>query len=211
MLFKNLIKPKKEVIFFRHGETDWNKDQLIQGRTDIYLNIKGIMQADRLGHILLKEKIEHILCSPLKRAKTTGKIVADILGVHHNFDTHPDLVERDFGIIEGRKIPEVLVEYKEIFDLMDDVDNPESLHATFPKAETKHDVLSRVLNCTCNFMNSNAKYNKIAVSCHGGILRYINLLVNGKISGTGNCDYIKIKLKDLEKLNNHILSHKKGE
>jgi hypothetical protein len=58
-------------------------------------------------------------------------------------------------------------------------------------------------------MNSNSQYKKIAVSCHGGILRYINLFVNKEIVGYGNCDYIKIKLHDLEKYNKKLESLKK--
>lgn len=204
MLFKRLSNNKKEVIFFRHGETDWNAAKLIQGRTDINLNDKGIEQAGMLANCLLKENIEHIISSPMQRAKKTGEIVADILNIPHNFETHSALVERDFGVLEGRKINEVLVEYKDIFDLMDDIHNPASLHATFPKAETKHDVLTRVLDCTCNFMNSNTQYKRVAVSCHGGILRYINLLVNKKIEDYGNCAYIKVKLSDLEKHNKKL-------
>lgn len=204
MLLNKFKRNKKEIIFFRHGETDWNAAELIQGRTDIYLNPKGIMQAEELGFNLMKENIEHIISSPMKRAKTTGKIIADVLKIPHNFETHSALVERDFGVLEGRKISEVLVEYKETFDLMDDVKNPQSLYATFPDAENKHQVLTRVLDCACNFMNSNSQYNKVAVSCHGGILRYINLLVNKKVTGYGNCDYIKIRLKDLEKYNNKL-------
>lgn len=208
-MLKKLKNRKKEIIFFRHGETDWNKAGVIQGRTDIYLNINGIVQADKLADSLIEENIDFIISSPMKRAKTTGKIVADTLKLHHSFETHSALVERDFGVIEGRKIHEVLEEYKDIFDLMDDVDNPDSLHATFPDAETKHDVLTRVLDCACNFMDSNPQYKKLAVSCHGGILRYINLLVNKEIVGYGNCDYIKVKLKDLEKHNKNLLELKR--
>ena len=191
-------RPKREIIFFRHGETDWNKAGLVQGRTDIYLNPNGIMQADNLGQVLIKENVDFVVSSPLKRAKTTAKIVLDIIKKPHNLQCSPDLVERDFGVVEGRKFQEILVEYKDIFDIMDNDAHPECMHAKFPNSESKYEVLSRVMNYTCNFMDSNAQYNKLAVSCHGGILRYINLFINKKITDYGNCDYIKVDLDSLK-------------
>ncbi|HAG53293.1 MAG TPA: alpha-ribazole phosphatase [Alphaproteobacteria bacterium] len=196
---------KREVIFFRHGETNWNKAGLVQGRTDIYLNPEGILQADRLGRKLKGEDVDFVISSPLRRAKTTAKIVLDVLDKPHNLKCSSALVERDFGVVEGRKFDEILVEYKEIFDIMDDDTHPECLHATFPNGESKYEVLTRVMNYACNFMNSNAQYKKVAVSCHGGILRYINLFINKQIAGYGNCDYIKVNLKDLEAYNKKLV------
>jgi len=199
------FRKKREVIFFRHGETNWNKAGLVQGRTDIYLNPEGILQADRLGRKLKNEDVDFVISSPLRRAKTTAKIVLDVLNKPHNLKCAPDLVERDFGVVEGRKFDEILVEFKDIFDVMDDDSHPDCLHAKFPDSESKHDVLTRVMNYTCNFMNSNAQYKKVAVSCHGGILRYINLFINKEIAGYGNCDYIKVNLKDLETYNKKLV------
>lgn len=202
MFFKK--NKNREVIFFRHGETDWNKAGLVQGRTDIYLNPTGIMQADQLGRVLKDEKIDFVISSPLRRAKTTAKIVLDVIGKPHNLQCATDLVERDFGVVEGRKFDEILVEYKSVFDIMDDHDHPECLHISFPDGESKYDVLERVMNYACNFMDENKEYNKIAVSCHGGILRYINLFINQKIAGYGNCDYIKVDLTSLHEHNEKL-------
>lgn len=206
MFFKK--EPKREVIFFRHGETDWNKAGLVQGRTDIYLNVNGIEQADNLGNVLVKENLDFVLSSPLRRAKTTAKIVLDVINKPHNLKCSPELVERDFGVVEGRKFTEILEEFKDVFDIMDDDEHPECLHITFPDSESKFQVLDRVMNYTCNFMNSNTQYNKIAVSCHGGVLRYINLFINKKITDYGNCDYIKVDLNQLEE---HLLRLKTME
>lgn len=208
MFFK---KNKKELVFFRHGETDWNRYNLVQGRTDIYLNPNGIIQADNLGRKLAKEDFDFVISSPLRRAKTTGKMVADSLGISRNFQCFDGLIERDFGIVEGRRFDEILKEYADIFAIMDDHSHPECLHVRFPNGESKHEVLTRVIDCACNFMEDNANYNKVAVSCHGGILRYLNLFIHKKVTEFGNCDYVRISLKDLQKYKNKLSQIKSGE
>lgn len=43
----------REIIYFsRHGETDWNVSQRIQGQLDIDINDNGRSQADRNGDML---------------------------------------------------------------------------------------------------------------------------------------------------------------
>lgn len=195
---------KREIIFFRHGETDWNKAGLVQGRTDIYLNPNGIMQADNLGRALKSEEIDFIISSPLKRAKTTAKIVLDVLNKPHNLECSEHLVERNFGVVEGRKFDDILIEYKNTFDIMDDGDHPDCLHVSFPDGESKHDVLTRVMDYACDFMHNNSDYKKVGVSCHGGILRYINLFINNEITAYGNCDYIKVDFDSLNKYNKKL-------
>lgn len=70
--------------YLRHGETDWNRQGLSQGRTDIPLNATGIAQAEAAGEVLLREaqgdlRIDRIVSSPLARALRTAEIAADAL------------------------------------------------------------------------------------------------------------------------------------
>lgn len=64
-----------EILLTRHGQTEWNVLKKVQGKADIELNEKGIQQAEETREILKNEKIDLILCSPLKRAIQTAEII----------------------------------------------------------------------------------------------------------------------------------------
>ena len=86
--------------FLRHGETDWNADNLAQGNVDIPLNARGFAQAREAAAALVGRGIEAIATSPLGRARQTADIAAATLGVA--VDIVPDLREVAFGIQEGQ-------------------------------------------------------------------------------------------------------------
>jgi probable phosphoglycerate mutase len=86
--------------FLRHGETDWNAQNLAQGNVDIPLNAQGIAQARQAAAALCARGIEAIAASPLGRARETAEIVAATLGVA--VEIVPDLREVAFGVEEGQ-------------------------------------------------------------------------------------------------------------
>lgn len=88
------------IIIVRHGKTDWNEKQLMQGKTDIPLNNDGINDAKVLASIIKDKKIDLCFCSPLIRAQQTAKILMD----ESKIIIDDSLVERDFGELEGKKI-----------------------------------------------------------------------------------------------------------
>jgi len=88
------------ICIIRHGETDWNVIGKLQGREDIPLNQNGKLQAERSGLALNKQKWSTIVTSPLKRAKMTADIIADILDINEIHEDE-DLVERDYGEASG--------------------------------------------------------------------------------------------------------------
>ena len=72
------------IIFIRHGETDWNKQGLIQGSIDTDLNETGRAQAAHLAQLMLAkaEMLEgfQIICSPQRRAQQTAEAILKALG-----------------------------------------------------------------------------------------------------------------------------------
>ena len=61
--------------FVRHGETDWNRKHLFQGRTDIPLNENGRKVAELTREGLREVAFDIAFCSPLCRAKETAEII----------------------------------------------------------------------------------------------------------------------------------------
>jgi broad specificity phosphatase PhoE len=95
------------IIFIRHGETDWNKQGLIQGSVDTDLNETGLRQAGALAQSFTKirEQFEGytLYVSPQKRARQTMAPIAAALGHTEDVVTfEPRVRELEFGIWEGR-------------------------------------------------------------------------------------------------------------
>ncbi|MCM1135829.1 MAG: histidine phosphatase family protein [Clostridium sp.] len=90
----------------RHGETDWNIANKIQGQTDTFLNEKGRQQADKLAEQLGKEyRIKEIYASGKARALETANIIGGELGIVPK--VKQGLEEISFGKWEGYTWKEV--------------------------------------------------------------------------------------------------------
>ncbi len=99
--------------WIRHGVTEWNQLGKIQGVTDIPLSQEGIEQAKLLAERLANESIRWsgVVTSDLDRAATTGRIIAERLGLPVFSDAR--LRERSFGQAEGTTLPERLERWGE--------------------------------------------------------------------------------------------------
>ena len=80
----------------RHGQTDWNKENKLQGNTDIELNDNGRKQALDLKGELKNIDYDIIISSPLKRAIQT----AELINNNKPIIIEDNLRERSFGDFE---------------------------------------------------------------------------------------------------------------
>ncbi|MDO9408096.1 histidine phosphatase family protein [Patulibacter sp.] len=87
----------------RHGETEWARDGRHTGRTDVPLTDRGREQAAALRERLASERFVAVRCSPLSRARETLEIA--VPGTRPTLDD--DLMERDYGVAEGRTTAEL--------------------------------------------------------------------------------------------------------
>jgi len=92
----------------RHGQTDWNHDGRIQGRSDIPLNETGREQARATGLALAESgrRFDGVYASPLVRAMETAALIAGELDMPGP-EPVPGLEERSYGLAEGMTGPEI--------------------------------------------------------------------------------------------------------
>lgn len=85
------------VYFVRHGQSEWNVQDKICGKTDVPLTETGHQQAIETGKKFLEQGItaDEILYSPLQRAADTARHIAEITGIP--LREEPRLVEQCFG------------------------------------------------------------------------------------------------------------------
>lgn len=156
----------------RHGQTDWNRNELMQGRTDIPLNETGIQQAKEASKKLEGIEFDAVYASPLGRAITT----ASVLSGWNKEDIIIDerIIEFDFGKYEG-------VEYGKLGTHM-------SLYWLIPEivpAPRGVETLKEAIARTTSFLEDlkQKDYEKVLVVCHGGIIRPICGYLEHRVSG----------------------------
>lgn len=89
-----------EIWLIRHGETDWNAAQKIQGWSDIPLNAEGREQAKVIARWFQGIEVHEVRASDLERAFETAKPIADALNCALFADER--LRERGMGAAEGQ-------------------------------------------------------------------------------------------------------------
>lgn len=95
----------RTILLCRHGETEWNREGRLQGRDDSPLTARGLAQAQALGAAAAARGVTRVVASPLARAATTARIVAERCGA--TLELHDALVELDFGRCGGLTLAEV--------------------------------------------------------------------------------------------------------
>ena len=108
------------IYIIRHGQTEKNRANVLQGRSDIPLNDSGRQQAEEVRNRVIKAGIHFdlVYTSPLIRAVQTAAIIAE--GIPQLKDDR--LIEMDYGPYEGMDLADPAPEVLEFF--RDFVHNP---------------------------------------------------------------------------------------
>lgn len=93
------------LLLWRHGETEWNAADRVQGQLDVELSDVGLAQAAEIAPRLAAMKPDALVSSDLRRAADTAAALARITGLPVPAD--PRLRERHFGGWQGLTLPEV--------------------------------------------------------------------------------------------------------
>ena len=113
-----------------------------------------------LAQIVQENKLDIIISSPLKRAVSTSKIVADLCSISIVIDER--LIEQNYGIFEG-------VDRKN----MDFLNNKKKCVYKYPNGESMMQVAYRVYGLIDEIKNKYTGQNVLLI-CHGGVCRIIN-------------------------------------
>jgi probable phosphoglycerate mutase len=89
----------------RHGETEDNVNQIMQGQTQGRLTERGVEQARELAERMRHEQIDAFFASDLQRSIDTCRIIAQ--PHRKTVQTTPLLRERDWGGFTGLYIPDL--------------------------------------------------------------------------------------------------------
>ena len=98
-----------EIFLVRHGQTQANREQRVQGRSDPPLDETGRLQAQRLADRLRSVPVRAVYSSPLRRALQT----ADAIAAPHALPVtvEPGLIEMDVGALDGLSYAEMREQY----------------------------------------------------------------------------------------------------
>lgn len=151
------------VCIIRHGETDWNAEQRIQGQIDIPLNETGRAQALAMAFNSAHHRFSSVFSSDLSRALETARALA--VREQLEVKTLSALRERHYGIFQGVTKHEAPARYPEAFALYLSRD----LHYNFDTGESLTVFAQRVMD-VFEWMIVHHANEQFAVICHAGLL-----------------------------------------
>lgn len=99
------------LILWRHGSTDWNSVQRIQGHTDTRLSEAGRTQAAAAATLLSARTPDAIVSSDLSRCTDTAAALAGLTGLPVRRDAR--LRERHYGEWQGLTMAEIAQKFPE--------------------------------------------------------------------------------------------------
>jgi len=182
----------KVIYFVRHGRTDWNDQQRVQGSSDIPLAEQGIKQAQRASVRLENIPAQVIYSSPMLRAAQTAEIIA---AGKRDIIYWQELREKSYGVWEGKTINEILEKFPNDF--------ANWIHhlpvSGTVGGETEAECFKRAAVVAQKLKEVNDR--KIIVVTHGAILRFFLISLLGAETApllwnytTANCSVTAVKI-----------------
>ena len=89
-------------IVLRHGQSIWNKCNILAGWNNIPLTQLGRNEAREAGILLKKYKFDYVFTSDLQRTIETCDIIKNELNQDFIIKSSSDLKERNYGILSGK-------------------------------------------------------------------------------------------------------------
>ncbi|MGH3936840.1 MAG: histidine phosphatase family protein [Pseudonocardiaceae bacterium] len=177
----------KQLVLWRHGETDYNAALRMQGQLDSQLTATGLGQAQRAARLLAELEPDVLVTSDLSRAGDTAAVLAAEMGMPLRVDKR--LRETNLGTWQGLTHAEVEMLW------------PGGIHTwrgnpewAPPGGETRVEVAGRAAHVVSEL---DAGGHESAVLCtHGGLIAGLTPLLLGlpvpawsAFGGISNCHW----------------------
>jgi probable phosphoglycerate mutase len=154
-----------ELIFIRHGETQWNIEGRVMGQLDSPLSRRGEKQALAIARRLSRIQIAALYSSDLGRALQTANAIANKFNIAVRLDK--SLRERNMGVFQGLTRKEKKAQYAQVWK------ESKAIGADYiipGGGESRNQRLARSIE-VMNRLADNHPHETIVVVSHDGILR----------------------------------------
>lgn len=172
------------IALIRHGQTDWNLEERLQGATDVPLNDTGRHEARAVARRLHAgaSRWDVLVSSPLSRAVETAQIIGGVLGLELS-ETCPGLVERGFGPWEGSTLAGLEAQARD---------------AILAEGEPAEEVARRGTAALRRIRDAHPGRNVLVVA-HGSLIRLTVSVLNGETHPrVRNCEVVQVRTEALD-------------
>lgn len=184
-----------DLLLARHGQTDHNASDTVQGHMEVELNETGRDQSVELGSRIdtLVEEIDAVYSSDLKRAKQTAQLAFD--GRDVTYDER--LRGIDFGDVEGNDLDRFLRNNPDY-----SINAPNSVYRPFPGGESIMQAYDRVKGCLEDIVESHADDATVVILTHSTSILCVQSFIEDIPIRNGdqpaNCDILHVTVEDEE-------------
>ena len=155
-----------EIILIRHGETEWNSQQRMQGHSNSDLSSLGQAQIQALGQWMKYVPFDHIYSSDSLRAKQTAEAITQFSG--HELKIDLRLREKNLGVFEGLTSEEARERHPEVFRLFKTAGSK----YVIDEGESTQQLQDRALEIVDEIRIKHLEERVLLVT-HGGFIRVV--------------------------------------
>ena len=155
-----------EIILIRHGETEWNSQQRMQGHSNSDLSEVGRGQIQALGELMKNVSFDHIYSSDSLRARQTAEAITQYSGHTLQFDQR--IREKNLGVFEGLTSTEAKERHPEVYRLF----KTAGANYVIDEGESTQQLLERALEFIEEIRLRHPQERVVMVT-HGGVVRVL--------------------------------------
>ena len=155
-----------EIILIRHGETEWNSQQRMQGHSNSDLSEVGRAQIQALGELMKNESFDHIYSSDSLRARQTAVAITQYS--EHTLQFDQRIREKNLGVFEGLTSTEAKERHPEVYRLF----KTAGANYVIDEGESTQQLLERALEFIEEIRLRHPQERVVMVT-HGGVVRVL--------------------------------------